>query len=73
MAYYLRTNNGIMIAKVDDVVAGCMMRQGKGEWKQKAYVNNTKKTVYVFSDDFTYGDEIMKLCIWEGFYLDKVN
>lgn len=70
--YYVRTNTGLMVAKVDNVVAGCMMRQAKGEWTQKKFVNQTK-TVYVFSEDFTYGAEIMKLCIWEGFYLDEVN
>ena len=70
--YYVRTNTGLMVAKVDDVVAGCMIRQAQGEWTPKKFLNSTK-TVYVFSKGFTYGDEIMKLTLWEGFYLDKVN
>jgi hypothetical protein len=59
-----------MIAKVDNVVAGCMMRQCKGEWVEKKFTTGAKP-VYVFIEDFTYGDSIIKLCLWVGFYLVK--
>jgi hypothetical protein len=68
--YYVRTDTGIMIAKVDNVVAGCMMRQCKGEWTPKRFKRGPDH-VYVFTEDFTYGDSIIKLCLWAGFYLVK--
>jgi hypothetical protein len=68
--YYLRTNTGIMVGKVDNVTAGCMMRQCEGEWKEKKFTTGID-TVFVFTDNFTYGSDIMKFCIWEDFYLVK--
>lgn len=71
MAYYLRTNTGLMVAKVDNHVAGMMIKGMSGKWVEKKYKDGSRKTVYVFTKDFSYGTDEVKLCVWENFYLDE--
>jgi hypothetical protein len=49
-----------------------MMNQLPGQWKEKEFTTGEKKTVYEFTEDSGFGNEIMKFVIWTGFYLEKV-
>jgi hypothetical protein len=68
--YYVRTDGGIMIAKVDNVVAGMMIRGIEGKWVEKNF-DNGKRSVYLFSQDCSYGRSEMKVMIWKGFYITE--
>jgi|InoplaM1AM_1038551.scaffolds.fasta_scaffold23671_1 hypothetical protein len=70
--YYLRTDKGILVGKLDNRASGMMMNQLPGQWKEKEFTTGEKKTVYEFTEDSGFGNEIMKFVIWTGFYLEKV-
>lgn len=72
MSYYLRTDTGILVGKTDNVVAGMMIKELQGKWVQKNFKSDGKKLVYQFTKGASYGNSIMKFCIWEGFYLEEV-
>lgn len=68
--YYVRTAEGIAVAKIDNEIAGKMMKRA-GKWVEKKYVDKTSKTVFQFQDNFSYGVDEMSLMIWSGFYLTE--
>lgn len=72
MSYYIRTDGGIMVGKVDNVVAGMMINGTDGHWTEKNF-DTGKELVYIFIQDFTYGKPEMKFYIWKGFYISEVN
>lgn len=69
MNYYLRNEKGQCTAVVDNVMAGKMMRELEGEWQQKNFSVEGKKTVFVFTEQALYGNDLIKLNILPGFYL----
>lgn len=69
--YYLRTDAGILVGKIDNKASGIMMNQMPGRWQEKNFVNG-KKIVYVFTQAASFGNDIMKFQVWEGFYLEEV-
>ena len=80
--YYLRQSEefkGVLTAKVDNDTAGKLIREGKGEWKQKRFQDGTVKTVFEFAGDFVFtlgGGRFhteVQLMIWNGAYLYASN
>lgn len=71
MGYDIRTETGILIGKVDNVVAGMMMKQLEGEWQEKTFQVDGKQLVYVFTVDTAFGNSAMKIQLWEGSYMRK--
>jgi hypothetical protein len=67
--YALRTDTGIKVGEVSNFEAGKMMMQNCGRWEQKEFVRSGKQNVFVFSENFSYGNRHIKLAVWEGFYL----
>jgi hypothetical protein len=70
MKYYLRTDNGTLVGKMTARLAGMMMDTLRGEWKEKKFVSGENKNVFVFSEDSSYGNDIMQFSVWKGFYLE---
>ncbi|WVS24557.1 hypothetical protein PSPHG_CDS_0076 [Pseudomonas phage Psxphi15] len=72
MSYDIRTEAGILVGRVDNVVAGMMIKQLNGEWQEKSFKVGGKQLVYVFTDGAAFGNSAMKIQVWEGFYMRKV-
>lgn len=68
--YILRTDKGVMVAKISNEDAGKILRYAKGEWVEKKYVDGTKANGFVFSDDMTYGNDWgIVIYLWKDFYI----
>lgn len=67
--YALRTKDGQRTAELDNQVAGRMIREMKGRWTEKNFVEAGKKTVYEFTDAGLFGNSAVQLWVSAGFYL----
>lgn len=69
--YYIRDENGRQTGEVSDAMAGRLMDGNDGHWEQKNFIKSGKVNVYVFDNDFTFGNSHVKVAIWKGSYLIK--
>lgn len=68
--YILRTDEGVMVAKLSNKNAGEIINYGKGEWVNKKYKDGTTATAFVLSEDMYYGNKNnIVIYLWVGYYL----
>lgn len=73
MSYYVRTDGGTLTAKVDNVIAGRIMREVPGHWQQKKFVDGRTVNVYIVDQDVNYGPDGLKIYMFKGYYLIKIG
>lgn len=67
--YCVRTDEGILVGKLGNRIAGRIIADTKGHWAEKNFKAG-KKTVFVIDQGCNWGDSELKLVLWEGFYLE---
>jgi hypothetical protein len=72
MSYNLRTDKGTLFGRVDNNLAGKILKDCKGHWVEKKFVSGVVKNVFVFTEDMTYGTDVMKVFLFEGFYMEEM-
>jgi hypothetical protein len=61
----LRTDNNIMVCKMNKPTALALTTESKGRW-----ITNTKgQQVFKFKEDYVSGNEAFALYLWKGYYL----
>lgn len=68
----VRTNNGIMVAAIDDLMFQRVLRNNSGFWTEKNYADGSSATVYQLKDDgnvLTLGGDRAKIYLWKDFYI----
>ena len=68
--YYIRSDSGVLIAKVSDKVAMEMFNYANCEISVKRYGGSNQKGV-LFKEGFTYGTLDTKIYVWEGYFMYK--
>jgi hypothetical protein len=67
MEYILRDVNGVMKAKFSAEVAGRIMDECSGFFRQARYKDcSTPARVFEITEDFRYGTKDLKVFIWKG-------
>ena len=68
----LRTDKGLLVAEIDDKVFQKILSGAAGKWVIKEYVKSGPTSVYEITEDstLTAGGGAIKLCLWEGFYIE---
>lgn len=68
MSYCLRDENGILKARVGNLLAQKMIGQSKGVFKEISLRSRySKTTIYVFKESFSIeGNPALMLYVWEG-------
>lgn len=66
MTYFLRTNDGQLIAKLENSLANEVMINVKGEFKTVNFTSG-RKTVYELSEDKTVKNGAITLMLFTGF------
>lgn len=71
MTYHLRTDKGILVAKLDNKATSMLIGDSVGYWEEKNFVKGGPQKVYVFMEPVSWGNGIITLTVWEDFYLQK--
>ena len=68
--YTLRSDDGLMIAKIGNVCAHQLISEFSGHWAEKNFKSG-KKLVFVFDDDYSLGVGVTDttLFVWKGYYI----
>ena len=66
--YIVRTSEGIMIAKVNTIIAGRIFSKVKGHWRPYQREGGEKTQCFEITEDSVFGiKNEMSLYLWQGF------
>jgi hypothetical protein len=71
--YYVRSDDGLMIARVSNSIASKMMDSSPGNFVKKTFTSGRTPTCFVFDSEFSFGMDGFALMIWKGYYLEPSN
>lgn len=69
--YIRQKGKGKIIASVDEVLSGKMLREMQGQWQEKKFTDGTRKSCFVFSEFSSFGNDMIRIYINEGDYLSN--
>lgn len=72
MAYYIRTKSGEAKAKLDNDMAGRIIRDCPGHWREAKYKTGSK-TVFEIDRDMTFGNDRYKIMLWVGDVMEPLD
>jgi hypothetical protein len=72
MSYNLRTDKGTLFGRVDNYLAGELLKSCKGSWTERKFVTGAVKNIFVFTEATTYGTDALKVFLFEGFYMEEM-
>lgn len=65
----LRTKDGHLKASFSNDIAYRILRDCRGRWEEKDFVDGGKQSCFVNEADMTYGMDHFKVHLWEGDYM----